>query len=101
MRILIVEDSLTEAKVLKFALEKQGHETFVAGSAEEALEQLKFDNFPIVISDWGIARTARCRTVPGDSRAAQPSLHLRDHVNEPQFETACRRGPGCRRRTTI
>ncbi|MHB2151071.1 response regulator [Calditrichota bacterium LG25] len=50
-RILIVEDSKTQALQLKRDLNKEGYQTNVAFNALEALELLKGQTFDIVISD--------------------------------------------------
>lgn len=52
MRILIVEDSQTDAVVVQHALEKIGHEVTIKRSAEEAVDAIRTCNYPVVICDW-------------------------------------------------
>ena len=52
MRILIVEDSETDAIVLQHALEKKGHEVTIRYSAEEAVVEIRSCHYPVVICDW-------------------------------------------------
>ncbi len=52
MKILIVEDSRTDAMVVQHALEHIGHEVCVASTAEEAITKLRDCNYPVVICDW-------------------------------------------------
>ena len=52
MKILIVEDSQTDAMVVQHALEHIGHEVTVANTAEQALEKLRHCNYPVVVCDW-------------------------------------------------
>ena len=66
MRILIVEDSLTDARVVQHALETQGHEVVHADSAETAIEELRQFNYPVVICDWelpGLNGLELCRMI--------------------------------------
>lgn len=66
MKILVVEDSQTDAMVVQFALQTQGHEVRMAASGEEALEILRKESFPVVITDWelpGISGPELCRTI--------------------------------------
>ena len=52
MKILVVEDSRTDAMVVRHALEHIGHTVTVAATAENAIEKLHQCNYPIVICDW-------------------------------------------------
>lgn len=66
MRILVVEDSATDAQILGFALEKQGHSVKIAGSAEAALDAIREETFPLVISDWelpGLTGIELCQVI--------------------------------------
>ncbi len=66
MRILVVEDSSTDALILRNALEKYGHSVELAYSAEEAIDKLRQGNFPLVICDWelpGLAGTDLCKLI--------------------------------------
>ena len=50
-RVLIVDDSPTEIYVLKTMLEKHGHQTSQAGSAEEGIAKAKSDKPDLVLMD--------------------------------------------------
>lgn len=49
--ILVVEDSLTQAELLKFHLEKNNYRVFVAKNGKEAVDRMKQNKPIIVISD--------------------------------------------------
>ncbi|MEO5588198.1 MAG: response regulator, partial [Gemmatimonadaceae bacterium] len=51
VRILAVEDSATQAAALSVLLEQQGYVVVVAGSGEEALEAIEYNNVNLVLSD--------------------------------------------------
>ncbi|MGI9518004.1 MAG: HD domain-containing phosphohydrolase [Pirellulaceae bacterium] len=66
MKILTVEDSATDALVVRHALESQGHEVTVVDSAEAAIEELRQSNYPVVICDWelpGLDGLELCRLI--------------------------------------
>jgi putative two-component system response regulator len=66
MKILIVEDSVTDAIVVQFALQSNGHDVTIVESGELALEELRRENYQVVITDWelpGIDGLTLCRTV--------------------------------------
>ena len=52
MKILVVEDSQTDAMVVQHALQHIGHEVTIAATAENALNRLRQCNYPVVICDW-------------------------------------------------
>jgi diguanylate cyclase (GGDEF)-like protein len=52
LRILIVEDSPTQALRLKVLLEEQGYDITVAANGAEGLAALESRYHPVVISDW-------------------------------------------------
>src|SRR5688572_8686160 len=52
MRILVAEDEAVSARLLTHALQKLGHEAFVARDGQEALARFIIEQPPIVISDW-------------------------------------------------
>jgi diguanylate cyclase (GGDEF)-like protein len=51
-KVLLVEDSRTQALRFQFMLEAHGFEAVVASNGLEALEHLKREYFPIIITDW-------------------------------------------------
>ena len=66
MKILIVEDSHTDAMVLQHALEHIGHEVTVVTTAEDAMTSLRSTTFPVVICDWelpGLNGDDLCRKI--------------------------------------
>lgn len=72
-KVLLVEDSRTQALRFQFMLEANGFEAVVATNGLEALEKLKDDYYPIIITDWvmpemdgvELCRTIRRRTFDG------------------------------------
>jgi DNA-binding NtrC family response regulator len=51
LKVLIVDDDEVTRKLLKEVLQKAGYAVQLAGSGEEAIQQLSLQKFPIVISD--------------------------------------------------
>lgn len=51
-KVLLVEDSRTQALRLQFILQANGFEAVVATNGLEALEKLANDYYPIIITDW-------------------------------------------------
>ena len=51
VRILVVEDSATQAAALAVLLEREGFETIVARRAERALDTLRTTRVDLVLSD--------------------------------------------------
>lgn len=51
-KVLLVEDSRTQALRLQFILQANGFEAVVATNGIEALEKLSNDYYPIIITDW-------------------------------------------------
>ncbi len=66
MKILIVEDSMTDAAMVQFALQTHGHDVVVAETGEAGLQLLRQQNFQVMITDWelpGISGLELCRTI--------------------------------------
>ena len=51
VRILVVEDSPTQAENLRYTLEQQGYKVYVARNGEEALKIMTGISVTIIISD--------------------------------------------------
>jgi DNA-binding response OmpR family regulator len=51
MKILVVEDSKTQAESLRYILEKMGHVVALAANGREALEQITIDRPGLVLTD--------------------------------------------------
>ena len=72
MRILIAEDEVVSRTILRRAVEKFGHECFVAADGLEALELFQnTEEVDVVISDWmmpGIDGLEFCRRLRGEKR---------------------------------
>lgn len=66
-KILVIDDEETVRKVLRIHLGKDGYEVREAGDGEEAIEQLKKNNFDLLICDimmpkmdgWEVLRAVR------------------------------------------
>lgn len=66
MKILIVEDTQTDAIMVQFALHSHGHDVKIVESGELALEELRRENYQVVITDWelpGINGLDLCRNI--------------------------------------
>ena len=65
-RILVVEDSATQAMLLSFTLEEQGWAAVCAATAEAAMEELNRQAFDLIICDYhlpGIQGDVFCRQI--------------------------------------
>jgi two-component system cell cycle response regulator len=51
-KILVVEDTRTQALMLKMALENLGYRLEIASNGLEALDRLEREHFPLVVTDW-------------------------------------------------
>jgi signal transduction histidine kinase len=68
-RILVVEDSATQARLLRLILEDEGFMVNVAGDGPAALTQLAAASFDLVVSDVlmpGLTGFELCRTIKAD-----------------------------------
>ncbi len=66
VRILIVEDSATQAMLLSFTLEEQGWGAVCASTAEAAMEELNRQAFDLIVCDYhlpGIQGDVFCRQI--------------------------------------
>jgi PAS domain S-box-containing protein len=85
-RVLIVEDSPTQAVMLRAVLEEAQLEALVAGDAERALELLQHESVDLVISDVvmpGKSGYELCRELKGDSELRRIPVVLLTSLNEP------------------
>lgn len=51
-RILVVDDSRAQRRILTSSLTRQGYDVTEAGTGDEALEILRRDQFDLILSDW-------------------------------------------------
>ncbi len=68
-RILVVEDSATQARLLRLILEDEGFTVDVAGDGPAALTQMAAASFDLVVSDVlmpGLTGFELCRTIKAD-----------------------------------
>jgi DNA-binding response OmpR family regulator len=85
-RILVVEDSPTQAAILVHALEEHGFEVVSALDGEGALELFARADYDAVISDVvmpGMSGYDLCRAVKGDSVKRSVPVVLLTSLNEP------------------
>ena len=88
-KILIVEDSPTQAEALRLVLIDEGFETVVAQTGEEALEILNGDgtgSFDSIVSDVhmpGISGYELCKTLKGDAEFREVPFVLLTARREP------------------
>ena len=85
-RILVVEDSPTQAEALRALLEEQGNEVVVARSAEAALERVADDRFDVVLSDVvmpGMSGFELCRQLKDGSGSRELPVLLLTSLADP------------------
>ncbi|HEX6958819.1 MAG TPA: response regulator [Ferrovibrio sp.] len=86
VKILVVEDSRTQAEKLKFFLEDAGHEVTVAGDAAEAISMFPTGRFDIVISDIvmpGQSGYDLCRTLKASRGGRDVPFILLSSLSDP------------------
>jgi phosphoserine phosphatase RsbU/P len=52
LRVLVVDDSKAQRKILSLSLLRWGYDVVEAGSGEEALSLCRLESFDLVLSDW-------------------------------------------------
>ena len=52
LRVLVVDDSKAQRRILSLSLAKWGYDVIEAASGEEALDLCRAENFDLVLSDW-------------------------------------------------
>ncbi len=87
IRILVVEDSRTQALFLQKILEDQGYMVWVTMNGEEALEYLKTNDPTLVLSDVvmpGINGYELCRRIKQDERLSSIPVVLLTYLSDPE-----------------
>ena len=87
MRILLVEDSLTQAEKLKHILEKHSYLVSVAVNGEEALIKLQEVKPMVIISDIVMPKMdgyELCRRLKADSKLKEIPLILLTSLSDPK-----------------
>lgn len=70
LSILVVDDNIINQRVVAGLLEKDGHRMVTVGSADEAMTELRKDNFDVILMDMempntdGVAATKMIRALP-------------------------------------
>ncbi len=85
-RILVVEDSRTQAEHLRLTLESDGHEVEVAPDGERALFLLRARDFDLVVTDIlmpGISGYELCRQIKDDPARRHVPVVLLTTLNDP------------------
>ncbi|MEO8910249.1 MAG: hybrid sensor histidine kinase/response regulator [Gemmatimonadaceae bacterium] len=85
-RILVVEDSATQAAALAHLLEQQGYDVVVARAGERAMELLRNDRFDLVLSDVvmpDISGYDVARRVKADPKLRDLPVVLLTSLNDP------------------
>jgi two-component system cell cycle response regulator len=85
-KILIVEDSITQAEKLKFILEGEGHSVDWVSNAQQALEYLENDTPHIIISDVlmpGMDGFELCNQIKQSQPLSQIPVMLLTALSEP------------------
>ena len=86
-RILVVEDSATQARLLRLILEAEDFAVDVAGDGQAALASLAAASFDLVISDvlmHGLTGFELCRTIKADPALRDIPVVLVTTLREPQ-----------------
>ena len=86
-RILVVEDSPTQARLLRLILEAEGFAVDVAGDGQAALARLAAAPFDLVVSDVlmpGLTGFELCRTIKADPALCEIPVVLVTTLREPQ-----------------
>jgi signal transduction histidine kinase len=86
-RILVVEDSPTQAQLLRLILEAEGFAVDVCGNGEEGLACLNEAPFDLVVSDvlmQGLTGFELCRTIKADPALSDTPVVLVTTLREPQ-----------------
>ncbi len=85
-RILVVEDSRTQAEELRLILEPEGFVVEIARDGQEALDRLGAAPFDLVLSDVlmpGLTGYDLCRQIKAASRTKGVPVVLLTHLNDP------------------
>jgi len=86
-RVLVVEDSATQARLLRLILEDEGFTVDVAGDGPAALTQMATASFDLVVSDVlmpGLTGFELCRTIKADPALCEIPVVLVTTLREPQ-----------------
>ena len=86
-RVLVVEDSATQARLLRLILEDEGFTVEVAGDGPAALTQMATASFDLVVSDVlmpGLTGFELCRTIKADPALCEIPVVLVTTLREPQ-----------------
>jgi signal transduction histidine kinase len=87
IRVLIVEDSPTQARLLRMILEDEGFSVGVVGDGETALTRLAATSFDLVVSDVlmpGLSGFELCRKIKTDPALCAIPVALVTTLREPQ-----------------
>jgi two-component system, sensor histidine kinase and response regulator len=86
LKILVVEDSRTQAEYLRHVLENEGHRVTLAGNGHEALEQVAIDRPAIVFTDVVMPEMdgyELCRRIKGDLKTSAIPVILVTQLFDP------------------
>ena len=84
-RVLVVEDSPTQAQELRFILESEGFDVEVASTGQAGLERFRSGSFDLVLSDIhlpGISGYELCRQIKADPAAKDVPIILLTSLND-------------------
>ena len=85
--ILVVEDSPTQARLLRLILEAEGFTVDVCGDGQSGLTRLAEESFDLVVSDvlmQGLTGFELCRTIKADPALSDIPVVLVTTLREPQ-----------------
>jgi signal transduction histidine kinase len=85
-RVMIAEDSRTQAEQLRFILEGEGYEVEVAPDGDQALALFDKSDFDIVVSDIvmpGLSGYELCKAIKTESKARDTPVVLLSSLSDP------------------
>jgi CheY-like chemotaxis protein/HPt (histidine-containing phosphotransfer) domain-containing protein len=86
LRVLLVEDTPANQKLVHYLLSNRGHTVVVAGNGREALDRLTAEDFDVVLMDVqmpemdGFQATAAIRVLPDARKARIPIVAMTAHA---------------------
>ena len=86
VRILVVEDSKTQAAQLQFILESEGYEVDVVYDGDQAIERLGRESYDLVLMDVIMPRMSgleACHTLKKDAATMATPIVLVTHLDSP------------------
>lgn len=87
MRVLVAEDTPTQAAMVKMGLQRKGHEVFIARDGMEAIEKAYRENPDLIVSDVVMPKLngyQLCRLLKDDTATASIPVVLLTSLDQKQ-----------------